>query len=110
MRRHLGELEHVLLLALAGLAPGASGTEIRRVIQTRTGRVLSPGAIYTGFARLERRGYVRSDLGDPTPERGGKRKRLYRLSPAGSAALREAQSSLARLTSGLRARPARRGA
>jgi DNA-binding PadR family transcriptional regulator len=108
MRRHLGELEHVLLLALAGLGPGTSGTEVRRVIHARTGRVLSPGAIYTGFARLERRGYVRSDLGDPTPERGGKRKRLYRLSPTGSAALREAQSALAQLTSGLRAKLAPR--
>jgi PadR family transcriptional regulator, regulatory protein PadR len=102
MRRHLGEFEQLLLLALAGLESDASGTSVRRAIQERTGRVLSPGAIYTGFGRLERRGYVRSSFGDPTPERGGKRKRLYRLTPAGSAALRQAQTSLAQMTRGLR--------
>ena len=108
MRRHLGEFEQLLLLALAGLGPDASGTAIRRAIQERTGRVLSPGAIYTGFGRLEKRGYIRSSFGDPTPERGGKRKRLYRLTAAGSAALQEAQALLARMARGLRTASARR--
>lgn len=108
MRRHLGEFEHLLLLALAGLESDASGTAVRRAIQARTGRVLSPGAIYTGFSRLERRGYVRSSFGDPTPERGGKRRRLYRLTAGGSTALQDAQTSLARMARGLRAATARR--
>lgn len=108
MRRHLGEFEHLLMLALAGLKTEASGTAVRRAIQERTGRTLSPGAIYTGFGRLEKRGYIRSSFGDPTPERGGKRKRLYRLTASGSTALEEAQKLLAQMARGLRPSPARR--
>jgi DNA-binding PadR family transcriptional regulator len=108
MRRHLGEFEHLLMLALAGLKSEASGNEVRRAIQERTGRVLSPGAIYTGFGRLEKRGYVRSAFGDPTPERGGKRKRLYRLTASGATTLDEAQRLLAQMARGLRPSAARR--
>src|SRR5262245_15199687 len=102
MRRHLGELEQVLLLALAQLGEDAYGTSIARLIADRTGRVLSPGAIYTALDRLERRGFVSSRWGDPTPERGGKRKRHYRLKPAGAAAIRDAQRVLAQMTRGLK--------
>ena len=99
-RRHFGELEQLLLYAVLHLQAddaGASGPTIRRIVQSRTGRALSPGAVYTVLDRLERRGYVRSELGDPTPERGGKRKRLYQLRPPGEAALRDAESALARM-------------
>ena len=102
MRRHLGELEQVLLLALAQLGDEAYGTSIARLIADRTGRALSPGAIYTALDRLERRGYVASRWGDPTPERGGKRKRHYRLRPAGATAIREAQRALAQMARGLK--------
>ena len=63
--------------------------------------MVSPGAIYTVLDRLERRGLVRSRLGEPTPERGGKRKRHYRLTARGSNALADAHSSLAQMTRGL---------
>lgn len=101
MRRHLGEFEQVLLLALAHLGEDAYGVSIAALIEGRTGRVLSPGAIYTALDRLERRGFVSSRWGDPTPERGGKRKRYYRLRPAGASTLRQAQDTLARMARGL---------
>jgi len=102
MRRHLGELEQVLLLALAHLGEEAYGVSIASLIEARTGRVLSPGAIYTALDRLDRRGFVSSRWGDPTPERGGKRKRYYRLRPAGALALRQTQAALARMARGLK--------
>jgi len=102
MRRHLGELEQVLLLALAHLGEDAYGVSIAALIESRTGRVVSPGAVYTALDRLERRGFVSSRWGDPTPERGGKRKRYYRLRPAGATALRQARETLARMARGLK--------
>jgi len=104
MPRHLGELEQLLLFALLRLGDGAHGGAMRQVIHERTGRTLSPGAIYTAMSRLERRGYVRSELGEPTPERGGKRKRLYQLRPQGAAALRNMQSVLATMGRGMKPR------
>lgn len=100
-RRHLGEFEQILLLALAHLGDEAHGTSIARLIAARTGRQLSPGAIYTALDRFERRGFVSSRWGDPTPERGGKRRRHYSLRPAGATALGEAQRTLAAMAHGL---------
>jgi DNA-binding PadR family transcriptional regulator len=108
MRRHLGEFEQLLLLAVIRAGDDACGPTLREVVRERTRRVLSPGAIYTGLDRLERRGFVRSRLGEPTPERGGKRKRFYQLHPAGLAALRETQAGLAVMAQGLKAIAARR--
>ena len=107
-RLHLGEFEHLLLLALAHAGDHTSGVEVRELIEARTGRAISPGAIYTGYQRLERRGYVASAFGDPTPARGGKRKKLYRLRPAGARALAAAQAALADMTRGLRQKAAPR--
>jgi len=99
-RRHFGEFEQLLLYAVLHLQDaeaGASGPTIRRTLEGRTGRVVSPGAIYTALDRLERRGFVRSELGEPTPERGGKRKRLYRMRAAGEAALRASEAALEKM-------------
>lgn len=99
-RRHFGEFEQVLLYAVLHLQDdeaGASGPAIRKTIESSTGRVVSPGAIYTALDRLEQRGFVKSALGEPTPERGGKRKRLYRMRPAGAAALRAAETALEKM-------------
>ena len=104
MRTHLGEFEHLLLLALSQLGADASGVDVRELIEQRTGRAISPGAIYTAMQRLERRGFVSADFGDPTPQRGGKRRRLYRLRAAGARALAQAQSALAEMGRGLKAR------
>ncbi len=102
MRTYLGEFEQLLLLAVVHLDEDAYGTRIRETIERRTGRTVSPGAIYTALDRLERRKLVTSSLGDPTPERGGKRKRYYRLQPAGVALLRRSQDALGRMARGLK--------
>jgi PadR family transcriptional regulator, regulatory protein PadR len=97
MRQFLGEFEQLLLLALLTADDEIYGVEIRRAIEERAGRTVSPGAIYTALDRLERRRLVASRLGDPTAQRGGKRKRYYRLEPAGERLLRESQRALARM-------------
>jgi DNA-binding PadR family transcriptional regulator len=104
MRQHLGEFEQVLLLALAGLDSDVGGVDVREYVESRTGRVISPGAIYTAFQRLERRGLVASRFGEPTPRRGGKRPKLYRLTPEGARALRQMEAVLVRLGYNLKPR------
>lgn len=103
MRTYLGEFEQLLLFALLRLDEPAYGVTVRREIESRTGRKPSPGAVYTALERLERRGLVTSWLGESTPVRGGKRKRYYRLEPAGRESLRRAQEELRRMTEGLAA-------
>ena len=102
MRTHLGEFEQLLLMALAQLGVDASGVDVRELIEVRTGRAISPGAIYTAMQRLEQRGFVASSFGDPTPQRGGKRKKLYRLRAQGSRALAGMQAALAEMGRGLK--------
>ena len=101
MRTFLGEFEQLLLLALLQLKHDAYGLRIRQTIEARTGRTVSPGAVYTALDRLERRDLVTSWLGDPSAQRGGKRKRYYRLEPSGAALLRESQTALARMARGV---------
>src|SRR5690349_6413295 len=97
MRTRLGEFEQTLLLALSGLGADASGVDIREYIESRTGRTIAPGAIYTAFQRLERRGLVASSFGEPSARRGGKRPKLYRRRAEGARTIREMESVLARL-------------
>ena len=101
MRTYLGEFEQLLLLALIQLEDDAYGARIRMLIEERAGRPVSPGAIYTALDRLEQRGLVASRLGDPTPQRGGKRKRFYWLQPEGAELLRRSHAALARMARGL---------
>src|SRR5262245_14066342 len=84
----LGSLEHIVLLALIRLDGTAHGTLVRREIEARTGRDVSIGAVYATLERLERKGYVSSSIGEPTPERGGRAKRFFRVHAAGRGALR----------------------
>jgi PadR family transcriptional regulator len=100
-RAFLGEFEQLLLLALLHLRDEAYGVTIRRHLEAHADRTVSPGAIYTALDRLERRGFVSSRLGEPTPERGGKRKRYYRLEPDGARALARSQARLQRMARGL---------
>ncbi|MEM7354555.1 MAG: helix-turn-helix transcriptional regulator [Acidobacteriota bacterium] len=99
-RKALGEVEQLLLFALVALRDRAYGVEIRELIEQQTGKSLSPGAIHTGFERLQRRGLVESRLGDPTPVRGGRRKRFYRITGAGARALRDSYQRLKRMATG----------
>ena len=91
----LGRLEEIVLLALVCLGGDAYGVPIRREIAERTGRDVSFGAVYTTLDRLEGKGYVKSRVGEPTPERGGRAKRYFRIEAAGSRALNEARQAIA---------------
>ena len=104
---HLGRFEHFLLLAVIRLGDEAYGMTIRRELARHTGREVAVGAIYTALARLERRGFVHSRLGDPTPERGGRAKRYYRVLPAGRRALAKAEEALVGLSNTLERTPKR---
>jgi PadR family transcriptional regulator PadR len=99
--RPLGELEHLLLLALLRLGDEAYGVSIRQEIESRTGRSLPTGAVYTLLGRLENKGLVSSHIGEPTAERGGRRKKFYLIRPAGERALAQTQRALRQMASGL---------
>jgi DNA-binding PadR family transcriptional regulator len=77
---------------------------VRREIEERTGRELSIGAVYATLERLEAKGYVSSSVGEPTPERGGRAKRLFRPEAQGQRALRSTQDAMRRMTEGLKNR------
>lgn len=104
MKHTIGDFEQLILLALVRLDADAYGASIRTEIEKRTGRTISAGALYTALDRMEKRGLVVSRLGDPTPERGGKRKRLYTLQPTGERALARVYESLRLMAGGLGAR------
>jgi PadR family transcriptional regulator len=100
----LGSLEQIVLLALVRLGPNAYGMTVRREIEERTGRALSIGAVYATLERLQTKAYVRSFMGEPTAERGGRAKRLFRIEPEGERALRTAQDAVWKMTAGLKSR------
>jgi DNA-binding PadR family transcriptional regulator len=100
-RDYLGEFEHIIVLALLRLEDRAYGVTVRQEIQVRTNREVSIGAVYATLDRLEGKGYVNSFLGDPTPERGGRSKRFFRVTAKGVAAVNRTQRALQRMTEGL---------
>jgi DNA-binding PadR family transcriptional regulator len=99
--QNLGEFEQIGLLAILRLHEGAYGVTLRREIEAHTGRNTTPGALYTTLDRLEQKKLVVSRLGEPTPERGGRAKRFYSVSPAGLEAVERAQRSYRSLLDGL---------
>lgn len=101
MGRALGEFEQLILFALVELEDDAYGASIGRAIESRTGREVSAGAIYTALDRLTARGFVTSLVGDPTPERGGRRKKYYTLEPAGAVALSRSVEVFQTMSDGL---------
>jgi DNA-binding PadR family transcriptional regulator len=100
-RDSLGEVEHLILLAIVRLGDTAYGVTIRREIDSQTGRDVAIGALYTALERLEQKGFVRSVLSDPLPERGGRSRRHYRLKAAGASALRDSRDRLQRMWDGV---------
>jgi len=103
-KRTIGDFEQLILFALVRLGADAYGVTIRGEIEKRTGRAISAGALYTALDRMEKRGLVASRLGDPTPQRGGKRKRLYTLQPVGERALARVYESLRLMATGVATR------
>jgi DNA-binding PadR family transcriptional regulator len=87
----LGEFEQIVLLAILRLGDNAYGVTIREEIAARTDRDPSPGALYTTLARLEDKGMLKSRMGDPTPDRGGRAKRFVKLTASGLDAIARAQ-------------------
>jgi DNA-binding PadR family transcriptional regulator len=99
--KHLGELEQMVLMAVLQLEDNAYGTTILTELSDRGGRKVSPGALFATIDRLEGKGMVYSELGDPTPGRGGKRKRFLSVTPRGVAALQDAREAWTRMSEGL---------
>jgi len=79
----LGEFEYLLLTAAVRLGEGAYGASIRQEIQNATGRPCSIGALYTTLDRLEAKGLLNTWMGDATPQRGGRAKRMVRVTAQG---------------------------
>ena len=97
----LGEFEQLVLLALVRLGPDAYGATIRREIEARTGRDLAISAVYVTLDRLEIKGLVKSRIGEPTPQRGGRRRKHFALQPAGRRAITVACRTFTLMTEGL---------
>ena len=97
----LGEFEQIVLLAILRLGDAAYGVPIRSEIAKQTGRKPTSGALYTTLDRLEGKGLVRSKFGEPTPQRGGRPKRFFKLTSAGKAALVRTQRAYRNLLAGL---------
>ena len=97
----LGEFEKLVMLAVLRLGPAAYGATIVEELEGRTGRPTSPGAVYVALRRLEKKGMVSSRLGDPSPTRGGRPKRFFRVEDGGTEALRRARSAWDAMSEGL---------
>jgi PadR family transcriptional regulator, regulatory protein PadR len=101
MDLYLGELEQLILLALARLEDEAYGVTVRQIVADSTGRDITLGTVYKTLWRLEQKKLVSCWVADPTEQRGGRRKKMYELSPLGKRALRESLDGLRRMTEGL---------
>src|SRR6476660_1270409 len=100
----LGDFEQLVLLGVMRLDDEAYGAAIRQEIHARSGRDVSINAVYTTLERLETKGLLRSWVGEPTAQRGGRRRKLYALRPAGDAALRQAYRAFTAMAGGLEGR------
>jgi PadR family transcriptional regulator, regulatory protein PadR len=90
-RTDLGDMEHLVLLAILRLGRDAYGIPILDEVSSRSGRDVSRATVYVALKRLEQKGLVTSRLGESTPERGGRAKRFFKLKPSGLKALRESR-------------------
>jgi len=107
-RRPLGEFEELVLLAVCGLGTEAYAVAVQQRIEERTGRAVTMGAVYTALDRLASKDYVASRLGPVTPERGGRRKRFYRVTDAGMAAAIDMRRAREQMWDGIDYKPALR--
>lgn len=88
-RAFLGEFEEVVLLTVAFLGEGAYGVTVTQEIEQKTGRTVGFSSVHTTLQRLETKGFLRSQMGGATAERGGRRKRFFSVTAAGRKALVE---------------------
>src|SRR5256885_12128869 len=96
----IGEFEQVVLLALLRLGNGAYGATILRELRERTGREIAIGALYMTLGRLEAKKMICSYAGEPTPQRGGRRRKHYLMDTAGQQALGRAYRTLRAMSDG----------
>lgn len=97
----LGEFEQLVLLAVAREGDEAWGTPVWDAIVQRSGRAVTLGTVYKTLMRLEEKDLLRSRMGEPTPQRGGRRKKLYTLTAAGRRSLVRSLRALRRMADGL---------
>jgi len=97
----LGEFEQIVMLALVRLGPDAYGATVTAEIETRGGRGVSVSAVHTTLERLEQKGLVKSRVGDPTPQRGGKRTRHFAVAALRMKALQASYRSIRNMADGL---------
>lgn len=100
----LGDFEQLVLLGVLRLGTDAYGAAIRQEIHARSGRDVSINAVYTTLDRLETKGLLHSWTGEPTAQRGGRRRKFYGLRPAGLAAMRQAYRAFQSMADGLQDR------
>ena len=96
----LGEFEYLLITAAAGLGDNAYGAAIREEIETTTGRKCSIGALYTTIDRLETKGLLKTWMSDATPQRGGRARRMVRVTPKGVLAAKDFYDTVTRVSRG----------
>jgi PadR family transcriptional regulator PadR len=97
----LGEFEYLMLTAAASLGDEAYGAAIRQEIEDATGTPCSIGALYTTLDRLEQKGLIKTWMGDPTPERGGRPKRMVRVTAKGIEAASSFYNAVRRVSRGV---------
>jgi PadR family transcriptional regulator PadR len=100
-RDYLTDFELMILLSILRIGDEAYGVPIAREIEGTGGRTVVLGAVYAALDRLEDNGLVSSTIGDPTPERGGRAKRFFRVTPLGLKAVRQTQRALTNLWANL---------
>ncbi|GAB5525272.1 MAG: hypothetical protein Roseis2KO_31440 [Roseivirga sp.] len=91
-RSDLGEFEEIVLLTVAVLNPAAYSVVIAEELEQQTGKTVTTGAVHAALQRLEKKGFLTSEMGEATAARGGRRKRLFRVTVAGSKILHEVKS------------------
>lgn len=99
---YLGEFELVAMITIIRLGADAYGVPISREIEQQTARKVTFGSVYATLDRLEKKGFVRSSLGEATPERGGRAKRYFRVTTTGLQMVRETKRTLTKLWRGVR--------
>lgn len=101
MADHLGDLELLVMLALIRLGDDAYGVTIGREIERQGRRPAALASVYAVLERLEKRGWVRSELGEATAERGGRAKRHFHVTAAGIKEVRRTRATLIGMWEGL---------
>jgi PadR family transcriptional regulator PadR len=100
-REALGHFELMVMLALIRLGDAAYGVPISKIIEESTNREVLVGSVYAALERLEAKGFVSSEVGEPTPERGGRAKRYFRLTDNGLRQVRDTTGALVKLWKGI---------